>query len=177
MAAPRHILTRAAEAVYALLAADTDIMAEVGDDATALRLCGPSVEPTSLGAPGIDVQPIVQEKWEYSLGEITETMFGVRVTYWQKRSDATAVKIAPGLPIKSVDVPRHVVAVVRASGNGRGRLVDPDSAPSDQGTARYLNHGFGAPQFGVTALGEQTILGFYVDLVFDSSQDSEGDRA
>jgi len=177
MALSRAILTRATEAVYALVAADADLLAELGGNASQFRFRGPAVDPTSIKARQIDVAPIVDEKWTYQLGELTDSTIAVRVTFWENRSAATPAHIQPGEAMPAVDVPRKIAAIVAASGENRGRLIDPDSDPLDEGTDRYLNHGFGTPQFGVTTNKEETVLGFYVDLVFDTSQDAEGNRA
>ena len=177
MPAPRAILTRGTEAVYLLLVADSDLLDELDGNTSAFRLRGPSVAPSSIKARQIDVQPIVDEKWQYQLGEITDSTFAVRVTFWENRAAATPDRVMPGDAVKSVDIPRRIAAIVAASGETRGRLVDPDSDPLDEGTERYLNHDFDPPQFGVTTDKEETLLGFFVDLVFQSSQDSEGNRS
>jgi len=177
MAIPRAILTRAAEAVYALLLADANILAELAGDTSLLRFRGPAVDPTSIKSGQIEVTPIVSETWQYQLGEVTDATVAVRVTCWLDRASATPAHIQPGRSMPAVDLSRYIASVVAGSGELRGRLVDPDSDPLDEGTERYLNHDFGPPQFGVTTNKEETVLGFFVDLVFYTSQDSEGNRA
>jgi hypothetical protein len=176
MTIARTIAQRIAEAEYLVVSTDADLLSLVGGDATRIRLRNFFFDPSSISAPQIDVALVPTVGWQYSLGVVTDMTVPVRVTYWFNAAGHRSLSLGQDGETWPESVLHHIVALTNASGDGQGRLVDPDAAAEADGVAKWLNHVLQPPQWGIVRPEESTLVGFYVDLPFETRADISGER-